>query len=187
LSLAAPLISQLKQTVRQLGSKKGKVDFGGNSHESAELLRLLGALELLPVSAKQELGELFLEILDRPKFSPLAGACLWAMARVGARQPAYGPLNVVVPEEVVSQWIVQLSNLKLSENLLGFAMMQLARKTGDRYRDLDDTTRSVAVRVLQRIGASEHYRKLVTEVTPLQNDDQSLIFGDMLPKGLRIL
>ena len=187
LALAAPLISQLKQSVRQIGSKGKGIDFGGNSHESSELLRLLGSCELLPIPIKHELGDLLLEVLGRPRFAALTAATLWTIGRVGARQPVYGPLNAVVPAEVVSRWLDNLANLKLKDSFVPFTTMQLARKTGDRYRDLDDAARNHALRLIDRFDGSAHYRALVTEVKELETADQSLIFGEALPKGLRIL
>ncbi|WP_029247074.1 Hsp70 family protein [Schlesneria paludicola] len=187
LALAAPLISQLKQAVRQLGAKGKGIDFGGNTHESSELLRLLGSCELLPISVKHELGDLLLEILGRPRFTALSTATLWAIGRVGARQPVYGPLNSVVPAESVARWLTKLAEFKLKDNMVPFTTMQLARKTGDRYRDLDDVARREALRMMDRFAGSDHYRDLVTEVKTLETADQSLIFGEALPKGLRIL
>lgn len=186
-ALAAPLISQLKQAVRQVGSKGKGIDFGGNTHESSELLRLLGACELLAIAVKHELGDLLLEILGRPRFTVLSTATLWAIGRVGARQPAYGPLNSVVPAETASGWLTKLADLKLKDNMVPFATMQLARMTGDRYRDLNEASRRVALKTIDRFAGSEHYRDLVTEVKTLETADQSLIFGEALPKGLRIL
>ena len=186
-ALSAPLISQLKQAVRQVGSKGKGLDFGSNTHESAELLRLLGSCELLPVVVKHELGDILLEILGRPRFAALSDAALWAFGRVGARRPVYGPLNLVVTPDVISRWLVSLMNLKRSESLATFAMMQLARKTGDRYRDVDEATRGNVLRAMDRASAASHYRELVAQVTNLESEDQSLIFGESLPKGLRIL
>ena len=200
-ALSAPLISQLKQAVRQVGSKGKGLDFGSNTHESAELLRLLGSCELLPVAVKHELGEVLLEIVGRPRFSALCDAAMWAFGRVGARRPVYGPLNLVVTPDVVSRWLVSLANSnppqaandrsqvpqRRPESLATFAMMQLARRTGDRYRDIDEATRANVLRAMDRLSASSHYRQLVSEVTNLESEDQSLIFGESLPKGLRIL
>lgn len=186
-ALTAGLISQLKQSVRQIGSKGKGLDFGGNTHESAELLRLLGSCELLPVTVKHELGEILLDVLGRPRFSALGDAALWALGRVGARRPVYGPLNLVVPPDVISRWLVSLSNLKRTERLATFALMQLARKTGDRYRDVDEATRANVIKVLERASGSSHFRDLVSEVRNLESEDQSMIFGESLPKGLRIL
>jgi hypothetical protein len=186
-ALCAPLISQLKQAVRQPGAKGKSADFGSNTHESAELLRLLGACELLPIAVKHELGELLMELLGRPRFAAMADAALWALGRVGARRLVYGPLNLVIPSAVVSRWLQTLLHRKQSESLTMFAIMQLARKTGDRYRDIDDETRERVVKVLERVPSAKHYRELIAEVQNLESEDQSLIFGESLPKGLRIL
>ncbi len=186
-ALAAPMISQLKQSLRQAGPKGKDLDFRSNSHESSETLRLLGACELLNASTKQELGDVLLEILGRPRFAAVSSAALWAIGRVGARRPVYGPLNLVVPPESVVRWLVSLSNLKSSDSLAAFALMQLARKTGDRYRDVDPTTRSNVVGLFERTKAPRHYRDLVLEIATLESEEESLIFGDSLPKGLRIL
>lgn len=186
-ALSAPLVSQLKQAVRQSGPKGKGVDFGSNTHESAELLRLLGSCELLSIAVKQELGEILLEILGRPRFASLADAALWAFGRVGARKLVYGPLNLVVPPGTAAKWLVSLSNLKRAESLAMFATMQLARRTGDRYRDVDDATRANVIKIMERASASAHFRNLVSEVSRLESEDQSLIFGESLPKGLRIL
>ena len=74
-----------------------------------------------------------------------------------------------------------------TEHLVAFAAMQLARKTGDRYRDIDDSTRSHVLKSMERAAVASHYRELVSQVTNLETEDESLILGDSLPKGLRIL
>ena len=163
------------------------VDFGGNTHESAELIRLLGACELLPVAIKHELGDVLLEMFARPRFAALRTAGYWSLGRVGARRPVYGPLNTVVPPDIVSRWLISLLRLDLTEHLGAFAAMQLSRKTGDRYRDIDDVTRGIVLKGLERASASNHFRELIASVTNLESEDQSLIFGESLPKGLRIL
>jgi hypothetical protein len=186
-ALSAPLISQVKHVVRQTSSKGKSVDFGSNPHESSELLRLLGSCELLPAPMKHEFGDFLLELLGQSRFASLHHAALWSLGRVGARRPVYGPLNTVVSADLAARWLVTLMNLKLTDNLAAFASMQLARRTGDRYRDLDDATRSNVLKFLERQSAPNHYRDLVGAVTSLDSEDQSLIFGESLPKGLRIL
>ena len=186
-ALAAPLVSQLKQAVRQPSLKGKGIDFGSNTHESAELVRLLGSCELLPVTMKRELGDLLIEMLDRPRFATLRPAAFWSIGRVGARRPVYGPLNTVVPTEVVSVWLGSLLKRDVSDHLAAFAIMQLGRKTGDRYRDLDESLRERVLKGLERAGVAVHYRDLIANVIELESDDQSLVLGDSLPKGLRIL
>ena len=186
-ALSAPLISQLRQAIRQPGSKGKGLDFGSNTHESAELIRLLGACELLPIAMKRELGDLLLEMLEKPKFAALRASGYWSLGRVGARRPVYGPLNTVVPADLASRWLTVLVKHDFTEHLVAFAAMQLARKTGDRYRDIDNSTKSQVLKSMERAAVASHYRELVSEVANLETEDESLILGDSLPKGLRIL
>ncbi len=186
-ALSAPLISQLRQAVRQPGSKGKGSDFGNNTHESSELIRLLGACELLPIAMKRELGELLLEMLEKPKFAALSPSGYWSLGRVGARRPVYGPLNSVVPADLASRWLMGLVKHDFTEHLVAFAAMQLARKTGDRYRDIDESTRGQVLKTMERAAVASHYRELVAQITNLETEDESLILGDSLPKGLRIL
>lgn len=186
-ALTAPLISQVRQSVRTPTAKGKGNDFGTNNHESSELIRLLGSCEFLTAVVKREVGELLLEMLQRPRFAALRPACLWSLGRIGARRPVYGPLNTVIPPDVVCRWLTTLINLDLSEHMAAFATMQLSRKTGDRYRDIDESVRSKVVIALQQAAVGRHYQDLVLTVTNLESDDQSTILGDSLPKGLRIM
>ena len=185
-SLTSPLLATVRTSLRaSTGVSKGN-DFGRNAHESAETLRLLGACELLPVTTKVELGEMLLDLLARDRFASLRSAALWALARVGARRLVYGPLNVVVSPDVTTRWLNRLMQFDNSDPLVAFAVMQLARKTGDRYRDIDETTRRGVLTWMDRIAAPQRHRELVREVGTLEAEDQSLLFGESLPKGLRI-
>jgi molecular chaperone DnaK (HSP70) len=186
-ALAAALIGAVKQGVRSSSGKGKSGDFGGSPHESSEMLRLLGACELLSLPVKHDAGELLLDVLHRERFASLHSAALWAIGRVGARQLVYGPLNLVVPPDVATRWLIRLMKADGSESLASFAVMQLARKTGDRYRDIDETTRGSVLVWMDRVASPKHYRQLVREVGTLETEDQSLIFGEALPKGLRIL
>ena len=185
-SLTSPLLATVRTSLRaSTGVSKGN-DFGRNAHESAETLRLLGACELLPVTTKVELGEMLLDLLARDRFASLRSAALWALARVGARRLVYGPLNVVVSPDVTTRWLNRLMQFDNSDPLVAFAVMQLARKTGDRYRDIDETTRRGVLTWMDRIAAPQRHSELVREVGTLEAEDQSLLFGESLPKGLRI-
>ncbi len=188
-ALATPLIGIVRQGLRQASGKgKGKGgDFGGNPHEAAEILRLLGACELLSLVAKHEVGELLLDVLHRERFAALHSAAFWALGRVGARRLVSGPLNGVVAPEIVVRWLIRLMKVQHTEGLASFAVMQLARKTGDRYRDIDDSTRNSVEAWMERVSSPKRYRQLVREIGSLESEDQTLIFGESLPKGLRIL
>jgi hypothetical protein len=83
--------------------------------------------------------------------------------------------------------LIRLTKVGNDEALASFAAMQLARKTGDRYRDIDDATRKNVEAWMDRVSSPPRYRQLVREVGSLESEDQALIFGEALPKGLRIL
>ena len=184
-ALCSSLLATVRTSLRASTGTKGN-DFGRNAHESAETLRLLGACELLAVATKIELGEMLLDLLARDRFALLRSAALWALARVGARRLVYGPLNAVVSPDVATRWLNRLMKFDNSDPLVAFAVMQLARKTGDRYRDIDETTRHTVLTWMNRISAPARHRELVREVGTLEAEDQSLLFGESLPKGLRI-
>src|SRR5262249_25100894 len=94
-----------------------------------EMIRLLGALERLPVERKIEAGGWLLEKLQgRP-----APGVAWALGRLGARVPVAGAAHAAVPPEVATAWLDALLELdfRFFEDA-PFAVAQLARRSGDR-------------------------------------------------------
>jgi hypothetical protein len=132
------------------------------------------------------LGQLLTELLPKRKLEPLRPALAWAVGRIGAREPVYGPLNTVVPAADAGRWLEQLIELDDTGAWAEFAVVQLARKTGDRYRDLPDTARDRTVGWLDRHGAAQHAVELVQRGGHLDTAQQTQVFGEALPKGLRI-
>jgi len=65
-------------------------------------------------------------------------------------------------------------------------VMQLARRTDDRYRDVDDVLRDRVLDWLEDHSASEHYRQLVRDGGRLDDEEQGRVFGESLPQGLRL-
>jgi hypothetical protein len=182
-ALAEPLLA----TVRSLHSQtRGATSWLLSPHESLEVLRLLGSLELLPVEVKIELGRTLLDLLPRKKLDSVRPTIAWSIGRLGARQPAYGPLNAVVPPDEASDWVSRLLKSDAPDAMASFAVVNLARRTGDRYRDLPDDQRHAVVSWLTDRRASEHAIKLVREGDELAADEQDKIFGEALPKGLRL-
>ncbi len=96
-ALAEPLLGLVRGLHRQLTTGKGRGEFSFAMHETAEMWRLLGSLELLSAAAKTELGGMLLDVLPKRKMEPVRPAMIWAIGRLGARSPMYGPLNTVVP------------------------------------------------------------------------------------------
>jgi hypothetical protein len=171
---------------RMTGGQGGGADVQFGPQESIEVWRLLGSLELLPLATKIELGQIVLDLLPKRKLQALRPSLAWTLGRLGARMPVYGPLNVVVPPETSSQWLTALLDERQSDPNDALAVMQLARRTQDRYRDIDEALRRRTLDWLEDQHAAEHYRQLVREGGRLDEEEQMRVFGESLPKGLRL-
>jgi hypothetical protein len=64
------------------------------------------------------------------------------------------------------------------------AVVQLARRTGDRTRDLDAESVDAVLRWLAANGGTERQVKMVREVVDLAPVEQGAVFGEALPLGL---
>ncbi len=186
-ALAEPLIASIRSLHRKQVLGKGKgADFNFAANEAAEVWRLLGSLELLAVPLKIELGAVILDLLPKRKLEPMRSPMLWALGRLGARAPVYGPLNCVTPSGVVSEWLRRVMDMRIDDAMSNLAVMQMARRTDDRYRDISDKQREHVLDWLGQRGAAAHFFQLVREGGALESEEQNLVFGEALPKGLRI-
>jgi len=187
-ALADPLLAPIRAMHRQLTTGKGRgSEFNPGSHEGAEVWRLLGSLELLTGTTKIELGNMLIDLFPKRKLEAVRPAILWALGRLGARLPFYGPLNTVVPAETAADWIRKLMNSDGESPVAQLAVMQMARKTDDRYRDLPEKLRAKVIDWLLGHDAPGHFVQLVERVGQLDTEEQGLVFGEALPKGLRLL
>ncbi|MCA9185863.1 MAG: Hsp70 family protein [Planctomycetales bacterium] len=186
-ALAEPLIGAVRAMHRRSGaSAKGATHGTFTPQESNELFRLLGALELLETRDKIAVGDLLCDLLPRKKMQAARAAMVWAIGRIGARQPVYGPLNTVVPVDSAEKWLQAILGQQRVESADHFAVMQLARKTEDRYRDLSDRMRNEVLDWLEIMKAPRHLFDLVQQGGSLTEEDQAAAFGESLPKGLRL-
>jgi molecular chaperone DnaK (HSP70) len=185
-AVADPLLVTVRGLHRRATTGKGGGDVSFTPQQSIEMWRLLGALELLPAAGKRQLGNMLIALMAKKSLKPARHAIVWALGRIGTRVPVYGPLNTLVPTDVVADWIQQLQRVRDPADADVLAVMQMARRTGDRYRDLDDKSARDVLDWMQAVNAPEHYRQLVGEGGTLDQEEQSRVFGEALPKGLRI-
>ncbi|MBI5591915.1 MAG: hsp70 family protein [Deltaproteobacteria bacterium] len=150
--------------------------------EYLEIQMAAASMERLAVKDKIRLGSLLLADLKSKKARPQQ---FWAFSRIGARELLYGPADRVIPPAQVSPWIEAL----ISENgsnpgPAGQALLQLARKTGDRARDVDPALVERIQNRLSQQGFLPHQVRVLSEVVPLRKQETSAIFGEDLPSGL---
>ncbi len=187
-ALADPFLASMRSLEKQLSGKPIK---GGalpiRPDDSVEVWRLLGSLELLPETSKVYLGGLIIKILNKPKLKKARNAMVWALGRLGQRTPLYGPLNTVVNVHQTQEWISGLISQSQGSPMEHLAIVQMARLTNDRYRDVDAETRDRVEKWLTREDAAEHLVRLVVEGGSFDAEEQGRVFGESLPQGLRIL
>lgn len=175
--IAPWLLPKLKNRIKSGKSKVGP-------QEIREMWQVVASCERLTPDAKADLGEELFRAVEKGK---AAEQEVWAFSRIGARALIHGPANCVVRREVAERWVEQLlrSDWRNPETL-GFAVVQLARCTGDRSRDLDESLRQRVAEKLVGLPSGERWAKQVREVVTLETKEHAQILDESLPVGLRI-
>ncbi len=153
---------------------------------ASELIRLGGSLEHLPLATKRTLMSSMVAALGNAKLVKLEDAVLWAVGRIGARQPVYGPLNLVLQPDIIIPVLDRLRKLDASRPSVRLAIVQLSRMTGDRYRDIPTTIRATLVEHLKKHQASQRQIEQIQTVTEMDSIESSEIMGDSIPLGLQL-
>ena len=187
-TLADPLVADWRTYLRKAGSgvKGRSPTFQFGPHESAEVWRVLGSLELLKPATKVEIGQTLFDRLAREKAPAVRDAILFALGRTGARVPVYGPLNTLVDAAVAEEWVRRLIDPNPADEKAAFTAVLLTRRTGDRYRDVSEPVRRAVLQWLAARRAAPHLLELVEAGGHLGEEEQRTVFGESLPRGLRI-
>ena len=171
------LLPRLKARIKDKRSLVGP-------QEVREYWQLLASCERLAAEAKAELGAVLLPMIEKGKATD---AEIWSLGRLGARAPFHGPLNCVVPRATVEQWVGGLLDASWARPAsVVFALVQMARCTGDRERDLDSALRSTLAARLRAQPHGERAARLVTELIPLEGLERARILDESLPLGLQL-
>ena len=155
-----------------------------SSQTTREGWRLLASLEHLPGAVRTRLGE---ELVKRVEREPTNQSFLWALGRLGARIPFYGPINCAVPAAAAEQWLGALLRLRDLTSEVAAAVLQLGARTNDPGRDIGEELRQLAVTRLAAAGMPEALVAGLSQYLPPSRADALRIFGDSLPEGLRLV
>jgi hypothetical protein len=152
--------------------------------ELREYWQLMASCERLSAEQKAELGNALLPAVVKGKATEVE---IWALGRLGARAPFYGPLNCVVARHIVAQWIEALVATEWAKpEAITFMLVQLARCVGDRERDLDATLRQHLAERVRRFPTGARAARLLTELVPLEAQERARILDESLPVGLQL-
>ena len=161
-------------------SKSTKIKL--NPAEKMEIWMALASMELLLVKEKIRWGRLLLSELSPKKASPRH---FWALSRLGARTLFHGPDDRVVGPEEVSRWIEYLLETDWRDHApVASAISAMARRTGDRTRDIPDNLRKRIVQWLDDREGLQSHRRYLTEIVPMDAREQSAVFGESIPAGI---
>jgi molecular chaperone DnaK (HSP70) len=114
---------------------------------------------------------------------------IWAaIGRLGARVPAYASVHHVVAPIVAERWIDHLLREKWDAVPTAIpAAVALARRTGDRARDVSERTAREVEKRLAAHGAMPDQVRAVREIVSVDASERAEFFGDTLPIGLRLV
>jgi hypothetical protein len=158
---------------------------GPRALAEADMVRLAASLERIDAADKARVGDWLVERLLRHGESANSW---WAVGRIGARVPFSGSAHNVVPRAKAEEWLARVLALDWSKvEPASFAAAQLARKSGDRERDVDERVSAAVAARLRASGAPESWVRMVSEVAELEAAEETRIFGESLPPGLRLI
>ncbi len=156
-------------------------------NELTEMWRAAASLERLDAKTKEFLGDALVAQLKR---SPVPNYVFWSLTRLGARVLLYGPLNTIVHPSIAERWLsalVEYTPTGESDRLpWAFCLAQLARKSGLRGIDVHAEHQEGIAALLKSLPVPQAWAKMVEEVVAPEGDDQSRLFGESLPIGLRL-
>ncbi|WP_296490852.1 Hsp70 family protein [Rhodoferax sp.] len=160
-----------------------------------DMLRLGAALERIPANYKAEIGDWLLKRLHKSLAKPRPDASagsdalhLWALGRIGARQPFYGSPHEVVAIGVATGWLDALLLLDWKKlEPAAFAATHLARVTDDRARDLEPALRAQIATRLTAIHAPVAWVEMVRQRVELDVATERRMLGESLPPGLKLI
>jgi len=179
------LYTDVAKYIDPASARQGKTAAIGQKRGYVEMVRMVASLEHLPVANKINIGGWLLKRLQKPNEPALSW---WALSRVGARVPFYGSAHNVVPVETVEKWLTYILGLDWKKDSpFAFTAALLARKSGDRSRDISPQTSQLIIERLQQIKAPQNWINMVEQVIELDESEQRMFYGDSIPVGLKLL
>jgi molecular chaperone DnaK (HSP70) len=167
------LYQRLSPVLLPRGGKRPRV----NTSLQREMWRAAASLELLPLQTKTDLGE---ELLRQVRAGQYRESELWCLARLGARELLYGPINQVLPPATATRWIEALLAVAAARE---YAVL-IGQQTGDATRDLAPASLELVRRALQDAPDRDRLLAMLEGEAPREERDFSRIFGEELPSGL---
>jgi molecular chaperone DnaK (HSP70) len=153
-----------------------------------ELVRLAGALELLPVDTKSELAEAFIAIAagllsEKRQCAPYFNA----LGRMLSRAPLRAGPEAVLAPALVERAFDAFSGYDWSEPALAETQpmfLRCARVVGDRSLDVSGRVRNAIATKLEKAGVAERRTGRIKSFVAMDRSDRASQYDEALPPGL---
>lgn len=181
----ARIFDDVADCINPAALRRGNLAAMAKKRSYEDMVRLAASLERLSAGRKVELGRWLLDRLRKPGEARESG---WALGRVGSRVLFHGSAHGVVPRGTAEEWLTVLLALEWKKNpAIGFAATLIARKSGDRERDIDQRLADEVLIKLRAAKAPESWLDLVSRVQQLDATEEKRVFGEALPFGLTLV
>jgi hypothetical protein len=168
-----------KYAGRDDNRKKGRL----NRQLDHEQWRLAASLEHLSGTTRASLGQ---ELLAKIRKEPGDAIWPWALGRLGARIPLYGPRHSVVAADIAGEWLEALLEFSTFPPIVS-SIALIARRTDDRSRDIAEAIRDQAISRLMMLGNGGETILLLSKYVPPEQADAIRSFGESLPPDLQLV
>jgi molecular chaperone DnaK (HSP70) len=166
-----------------LSNRKLKEEAKQKSYQ--DMVKLVAALEFLPVEHKTKISQWLLKRLQK---SSETSSSWWAVGRLASRVPFHGSAHNVIDKKEIQSWLPQLLLIDWKKNpQAAFAVVLMSRMSGDRSRDLDSDWRAKIIQQLTMVKASDSWIEMVASVKALNEAETKRVFGEGLPVGLKLI
>lgn len=166
-----------------LNNRKLQTEAKQKSYE--DMVKLVAALEHLPIEDKAQVAQWLLKRLQKPTETQTSW---WALGRITSRMPFHGSAhNVIAPSEI-EQWLPQVLKADWKKSpQAAFCAVLMCRMSGDRSRDINDSWRDKVVTKLTQNKPPASWIEMVSSVKELDEAETKRVFGEALPAGLKLL
>ena len=171
---------QFFQDTSPLLVKKNKAKL--SPQELVELWMASGNMERLLVKDKVILAK---ALMPQLKPGKKMDRLFWTLSRLGSRELLYGSVDRVLPSAEVVRWINQVTKKQWKPaDPVPALIAALARKTGDRTRDLPEESIALILDWMIAQGVENKFKNQVKEKTGMDIKEKNQQFGERLPAGL---
>ena len=145
----------------------------------------IGSCERLPSSPRAELADTLVADAERGRTTEQE---LWALARLAARVPIYGPLNCVVSRERATAAVERLlgSEWPRAGRLRLRGRADRARLRRSRARPRCRRSAIASPRRLETLPDGARLARIVREPVALEAREEARLLDESLPAGLRL-